>query len=51
LSFGMRDVELRHIVNGRQTTIITHLQHFLSFIDKDIKLKELECTDFATIRP
>lgn len=41
----MRDVELGHIVKGRHTTIATHLQHFLSFIGKDTKLKELERTD------
>ncbi len=45
LSFRMRDVELGHIVKGRNTTIVTHLQHFLSFIGKDTKLKELERTD------
>ena len=44
LSFRMRDVELGHIVKGRHTTITTHLQHFLSFIGKDTKLKELERT-------
>ena len=51
LSFRMRDVELGHIVKGRHTTIATHLQHFLSFIGKDTKLKELERTDFTPIRP
>ena len=45
LSFRMRDVELGHIVKGRHTTIATHLQHFLSFIGKHTKLKELERTD------
>jgi len=45
LSFRMRDVELGHIVKGRHTTIATHLQHFLGFIGKDTKLKELERTD------
>ena len=45
LSFRMRDVELGHIVKGRHITIATHLQHFLSFIGKDTKLKELERTD------
>jgi site-specific recombinase XerD len=45
LSFRKRDVELGHIVKGRHTTIATHLQHFLSFIGKDTKLKELERTD------
>ena len=46
LSFRMRDVEFGHIVKGRHTTIATHLQHFLSFIGKDTKLKELERTDY-----
>jgi len=45
LSFRKRDVELGHIVSGRLATIATHLQHFLSFIGKDTKLKELERTD------
>jgi site-specific recombinase XerD len=45
LSFRKRDVELGHIVKGRHATIATHLQHFLSFIGKDTKLKELERTD------
>ena len=45
LSFRQRDVELGHIVKGRHLTIATHLQHFLSFIGKDTKLKELERTD------
>ena len=45
LSFRKRDVELGHIVSGRLSTIATHLQHFLSFIGKDTKLKELERTD------
>jgi integrase len=40
-----RDVELGHIVKGRHATIATHLQHWLSFIGKDTKLKELESTD------
>lgn len=45
LNFRKRDVELGHIVSGRHSTITTHLQHFLNFIGKDTKLKELECTD------
>ena len=45
LSFRKRDVELGHIVSGRLATIATHLQHWLSFIGKDTKLKELERTD------
>jgi hypothetical protein len=45
LNFRKRDVELGHIVKGRHTTIATHLQHFLSYIGKDTKLKELERTE------
>ena len=45
LNFRKRDVELGHIVKGRHATIATHLQHFLSYIGKDTKLKELERTD------
>ncbi len=33
------------MLRGRHTTISTHLQHFLSYIGKDTKLKELERTD------
>ena len=36
---------LGHIVSGRLATIATHLQHWLSFIGKDTKLRELERTD------
>ena len=46
LSFRKRDVELGHIVSGRLATIATHLQHFLSYIGKDTKLKELERTAY-----
>ena len=38
-SFRMGGVELGHMVKGRHTTIAMHLQHFLSFISKDTKLK------------
>ena len=34
-----------HIVVGRYKTISTHLNHWLNFIGKDVKLKELERTD------
>lgn len=34
-----------HITEGRWKTINTHLQHWLKFIGKDTKLKELNCTD------
>ncbi len=33
------------IVEGRYKTINTHLKHWLGFIGKDVKLKELERTD------
>ena len=39
------DVEAGLIVSGRHKTISTHLQHWLKFIGKDVKLKELERTD------
>ncbi|BBP43041.1 tyrosine-type recombinase/integrase [Thiosulfativibrio zosterae] len=45
MNFRKRDVELGHIVKGRHATIATHLQHFLSYIGKDTKLKELERSD------
>jgi hypothetical protein len=37
VDFRKRDVELAHIVSGRLATIATLLQHWLSFIGKDIK--------------
>ena len=39
------DVESGMIVADRHTTIKTHLQHWLEFIGKDTKLKELERSD------
>ena len=39
------DVETGQIVIGRLGTIKTHLGHWLGFIGKDTKLKELERTD------
>ena len=39
------DVEAGLIVKGRLSTIRTHLTHFLDFIGRDVKLKELERTD------
>ena len=41
----MKDVEAKLIVIGRYKTIQTHLNHWLGFIGKDVKLKELERTD------
>ncbi len=40
-----KDVEDETIVKGRLGTIKIHLQHWLEFIGKDTKVKELECTD------
>ncbi len=40
-----KDVEAGLIVSGRYTTIKTHLAHWLDFIKRDTKLKELERTD------
>lgn len=40
-----RDVEAGIIVKGRYSTIKTHLEHWLDFIGRDSKLKELERTD------
>jgi len=45
IEFRQKDVELGHIVKGRLGTIRAHLQHWLGFIGKDTKLKELERTD------
>jgi integrase len=41
----LRDVEAELIVKGRFGTIKTHLEHWLNFIGRDTKLKELERTD------
>jgi site-specific recombinase XerD len=49
LEHRKKDVESGLIVKGRYTTIKTHLQHFLDFIGKNRKLKELEridCEDY-----
>jgi integrase len=40
-----KDVEANLIVKGRYSTIKTHLAHWLEFIKRDTKLKELERTD------
>ena len=40
-----KDLEAGLIVKGRLSTIATHLQHWLDFIKKDAKLKELQRTD------
>lgn len=41
----LKDVEAGLIVQGRYGTVRTHLQHWLDFIGRDTKLKELERTD------
>lgn len=40
-----KDAEAELIVKGRLSTIKTHLEHWLKFIGKDTKLKEMERTD------
>lgn len=45
LKHRAKDVTSGLIVPGRLTTITTHLRHWLSFIGKDTKLKELDRTD------
>ena len=40
-----KDMEAGLIVKGRLGTIKTHLEHWLKFIDKDTKVKEMERTD------
>ena len=39
------DVEAELIVKGRYGTIKTHLEHWLNYIGRDTKLKEMERTD------
>ena len=41
----LKDCEAGLIVKGRYVTIKTHLDHWLDFIGRDTKLKELERTD------
>lgn len=45
LAQRLKDVEAGIIVKGRYGTIKTHLGHWLKFIGRDTKLKELERTD------
>jgi integrase len=45
IKYRKKDVEAGLIVSGRLATISTHLKHWLAFIGKDTKLKELESTD------
>lgn len=40
-----KDVEAGLIVKGRYSTLKTHLEHWLEYIKRDTKLKELERTD------
>ena len=43
-----KDMEAGLIVKGRLGTIKTHLEHWLKFIGKDTKVKEMERTDCET---
>lgn len=45
LEHRQKDVINGYIVKGRYKTIETHLKHWLEFIGRDTKLKELERTD------
>ncbi|MGB0683709.1 MAG: tyrosine-type recombinase/integrase [Magnetovibrionaceae bacterium] len=45
LAHRKKDVELGHIVKGRFGTISIHLNHWLDFIGRDTKLKELDRSD------
>ena len=40
-----KDLDAGLIVKGRLSTIKTHLEHYLDFIGRDTRLKELEVTD------
>ena len=47
------DVEDGNIVKGRLSTIKTHLEHWLNFVKKDTKLKDLErmeCYEYSSKR-
>lgn len=49
LAERQKDVEAGIIVKGRLSTVKTHLDHWLNYIKKDTKLKELErsdCSDY-----
>lgn len=53
LKYRQKDVASGLIVSGRHATIATHLQHWLVFIGKDTKLKELhrnDCEDYFYAR-
>jgi len=45
LAQRQKDVEAGIIVKGRYSTIKTHLGHWLDFIGRDVKLKELDRND------
>lgn len=45
LKYREKHLEIGNIVVGRFGTIKTHLDHWLDFIKKDVKLKELQRTD------
>jgi integrase len=53
LAVKQKDVEDRNIVKGRLSTIKTHLEHWLDFIKRDKKLKDLErmdCYEYSSTR-
>ena len=45
LAQRLKDVEDKSIVKGRYSTIKIHLEHWLEFIKRDTKLKQLDRTD------
>jgi integrase len=45
LEYKAKDVKAEIIVKGRHTTVKTHLKHWLEYIGKDKKLKELHHSD------
>lgn len=45
LKYRQKHLEIGNIVKGRLGTIKTHLDHWLDFIKRDYKLKELQRTD------
>lgn len=48
-----KDIGIRRIVKGRHGTITTHLNHWLDFIGRDTKLKDLgrtACDDYFSER-
>ena len=53
LATRQNDVEDGNIVKGRLSTIKTHLEHWLDFVKRDTKLKDLErmeCYEYSSKR-